>query len=174
MFGYDEEQIAWFGLTFGVSAFMLYMVFIMLLATLELPQILMVLFAFGASLVAFVVYILQLHNKNTNSLQSMLRKTWGILPAIVIIASMAGYEQFAIFFFSTLIFSVSIFLVVWMLFHLVCGLIQLLLKLVPLALIQDNRSVIVGSIQPFIVLANPCDARTSAGVRPAAAGMACR
>jgi hypothetical protein len=30
MFGYDEEQIAWFGLTFGVSAFMLYMVFIIL------------------------------------------------------------------------------------------------------------------------------------------------
>jgi hypothetical protein len=30
MFGYTEEQIAWFGLTFGVSAFMLYMVFIVL------------------------------------------------------------------------------------------------------------------------------------------------
>lgn len=28
MFGYSEEQIAWFGLTFGVSAFMLYMLFI--------------------------------------------------------------------------------------------------------------------------------------------------
>ena len=28
MFGYSEEQIAQFGLTFGVSAFMLYMVFI--------------------------------------------------------------------------------------------------------------------------------------------------
>lgn len=28
MFGYNEEQIAWFGLTFGVTAFMLYMVFI--------------------------------------------------------------------------------------------------------------------------------------------------
>jgi hypothetical protein len=28
MLGYTEEQIAWFGLTFGVGAFMLYMVFI--------------------------------------------------------------------------------------------------------------------------------------------------
>jgi hypothetical protein len=28
MFGFTEEQIAWFGMTFGVSAFMLYMVFI--------------------------------------------------------------------------------------------------------------------------------------------------
>lgn len=28
MGGITEEQIAWFGLTFGVSAFMLYMVFI--------------------------------------------------------------------------------------------------------------------------------------------------
>ena len=30
MFGYTEEQIAEFGLTFGVGAFMLYMVFIIL------------------------------------------------------------------------------------------------------------------------------------------------
>ena len=30
MFGYSEEQVAWFGLTFGVSAFMLYMLFIIL------------------------------------------------------------------------------------------------------------------------------------------------
>ncbi len=30
MFGYNEEQVAWFGLTFEVSAFMLYMVFIIL------------------------------------------------------------------------------------------------------------------------------------------------
>ena len=28
MFGFGEEQIAWFGLTFGVRAFMLYMLFI--------------------------------------------------------------------------------------------------------------------------------------------------
>ena len=28
MFGYSEEQIAWFGMTFGITAFMLYMVFI--------------------------------------------------------------------------------------------------------------------------------------------------
>jgi len=30
MFGYSEEQIAWFGLTVGVTAFMLYMLFIIL------------------------------------------------------------------------------------------------------------------------------------------------
>jgi hypothetical protein len=30
MFGFSEEQIAWFGLTFGVGAFMLYMVFIII------------------------------------------------------------------------------------------------------------------------------------------------
>lgn len=30
MFGFSEEQIAWFGLSFGVTAFMLYMVFIII------------------------------------------------------------------------------------------------------------------------------------------------
>jgi hypothetical protein len=28
MWGFNEEQVAWFGLTFGLSAFMLYMAFI--------------------------------------------------------------------------------------------------------------------------------------------------
>jgi hypothetical protein len=28
MLGFTEEQVAWFGLTFGVGAFMLYMLFI--------------------------------------------------------------------------------------------------------------------------------------------------
>jgi hypothetical protein len=30
MFGFTEEQVAWFGLTFGITAFMLYMVFIII------------------------------------------------------------------------------------------------------------------------------------------------
>ena len=30
IFGFTEAQISWFGLTFGVGAFMLYMVFIIL------------------------------------------------------------------------------------------------------------------------------------------------
>lgn len=30
MFGFTEEQFAWFGMTFGLGAFMLYMVFIIL------------------------------------------------------------------------------------------------------------------------------------------------
>jgi hypothetical protein len=28
MFGFDEEQVAWFGMTFGVGAFVAYMFFI--------------------------------------------------------------------------------------------------------------------------------------------------
>ena len=28
MFGFTEEQVAWFGMTFGIGAFMLYMLFI--------------------------------------------------------------------------------------------------------------------------------------------------
>ena len=28
MFGFSEEQVAWFGMTFGLGAFMLYMLFI--------------------------------------------------------------------------------------------------------------------------------------------------
>ncbi len=131
-----------------------YMVIIMLLATLEMPQILMLLFVFWASLGAFIIYITQLRVQCHTALQRILRNTWGVIPAVIIVASLAGYDQLAIFLFSTLIASIGVCLVIWMLFHLISGLIELLLKLSPYELIRKNISVIVRSLQPFIALAH--------------------
>lgn len=130
----------------------LYMIVIMILATLELPQILMLLFVFGASFAAFIIYITQLKAKCRSTFQRVLRNTWGVLPAVVIVASAAGYDQFAIFFFSTLISSIAICLIVWMMFHLISGLLELLLNFVPLDIIRENISFIVRSIQPLLAL----------------------
>ncbi|MBK6472580.1 MAG: DUF2788 domain-containing protein [Betaproteobacteria bacterium] len=58
MFGYSEEQIAQFGLTFGVGAFMLYMVFIILQLARESKAgkfgTFVLLLALGFGLVGFV------------------------------------------------------------------------------------------------------------------------
>lgn len=58
MFGYSEEQIAQFGLTFGVGAFMLYMVFIILQLARESKAgkfgTFILLLALGFGLVGFV------------------------------------------------------------------------------------------------------------------------
>ncbi|MDO9074060.1 MAG: DUF2788 domain-containing protein [Rubrivivax sp.] len=58
MFGYTEEQIAQFGLTFGVGAFMLYMVFIILQLARESKAgkfgTFILLLALGFGLVGFV------------------------------------------------------------------------------------------------------------------------
>ncbi len=58
MFGYSEEQIAQFGLTFGVGAFMVYMVFIILQLARESKAgkfgTFILLLALGFGLVGFV------------------------------------------------------------------------------------------------------------------------
>ena len=58
MFGYSEEEIAQFGLTFGVGAFMLYMVFIILQLARESKAgkfgTFILLLALGFGLVGFV------------------------------------------------------------------------------------------------------------------------
>jgi len=57
MFGYSEEQIAEFGLSFGVGAFMLYMVFIILQLARESKAgkfgTFVLLFSLGFGLVGF-------------------------------------------------------------------------------------------------------------------------
>jgi len=130
----------------------LYMVIILLFITLELPQILMLLFAFGGSLAAFLIYISQLHVQIHKGSLRFLRNTWGALPLSIIVTSLSGYNQLAIFIFSAIISSIGICLIFWMLFHLICGLLSLLLWLVPSNLVSKNIATIVKSLQPFIAL----------------------
>ena len=58
MFGFSEEQIAQFGLTFGVGAFMLYMVFILLQLARESKAgrfgTFVILFGLGLGMMGFV------------------------------------------------------------------------------------------------------------------------
>jgi len=130
----------------------IYMVVIMLLATLELPQILMLLFVFGASVATFMIYLAHLRTSCHSAPQKFLRNFWGILPAIIIVSCSAGYDQFAIFLFSTAIGSIGVCLIIWMLFHLISGSLELGLKILPFPLVRENIPTIVKSVQPFLAV----------------------
>ncbi|MFV0435950.1 MAG: mechanosensitive ion channel family protein, partial [Desulfopila sp.] len=125
---------------------------IMLLATLELPQVLMLLFVFITSVATFVLYLIHLRTPVHSTPQKVLRNFWGVLPATVIIFAGVGYDQLAIFTFSTVISSIGACLVIWMLFHLISGFLELVLRVLPFPLILDNIPVIVKSIQPFLAI----------------------
>jgi len=129
-----------------------FMAIIMLFATLELPQVLMLIYVFLVSVVALAVYAFQFSIPCATPFQRVIRNTWGILPAIVVFTSLAGYDNLAIFVFSTCISSVYFTLIIWMLFHINCGLLALFLKFIPFSLFRDNIPKIVRSLLPFIAL----------------------
>ena len=69
MFGYSEDQIAQFGLTFGVSAFMLYMVFIIFQLARESKA-----GKFGT----FVLFFVLAFGMLGFIAKSVIQKIWGI------------------------------------------------------------------------------------------------
>lgn len=129
-----------------------YLLVLMTLAILEPPQILMLLFVFIASLSAFLMYLANLRQEAQSSAQRIFSRIWGILPAAIIIVCLAGYDHLAIFMFSTMISSITICLFVWMLFHLSCGLLELLLQLVPFTIVRNNIATVVNSVQPIFAV----------------------
>lgn len=143
---------AWRQMLFSRLA--LFMVITMVTGSLRLPQFLMLIFVVGASIMALMLYLYQLPIKCDSNWQRFVRKSWGIIPALIIVASLTGYDQLAIVAFTTLIASVATCLVIWMLYHVNFGLLELLLTITPFTLLQDNVSVIVRSLQPFIALAH--------------------
>lgn len=135
-----------------LSKLALFTVIIMLLAVLELPSLLLVLFVFYTSIIALIFYIKKLRVKSDDILVNITRKSWGIFPALVILLILMGYNRLALFVFTSFMSSVSICLVVWTLFYLNCGFLELLLTKIPFSLLRDNFSVIVKSLKSIIAL----------------------
>ncbi len=130
----------------------LFMAIIMFLFIIELPQLLILFFVFYASIVALMFFTYQLRYKCENKLERWIRRTWGILPLLIILSGIMGYDQFAIFTFTILLSTVGAYLVIWMLYRLNSGLLELALRALPFNLLNENLSVIVKSLQPVIAL----------------------
>jgi potassium efflux system protein len=129
-----------------------FMVFVITMTMLGLPQVLIYLCMFYVSLFAFGVYLYRL--PKTGKLppgEAWLRRSLGIFPALVIIPGIAGYDQFAIIVFSNILATVITTLSIWIMYLLHLGALDFLLLVVPSALLRENRERIVASLRPLIM-----------------------
>lgn len=125
----------------------------MVLLLLGLPQIVILLYAFYVSIVVFLYYLSQLPaTRGKNLSEVWLQKVWGILPAIVIVSGVAGYDQLAVMVFSIFLSTVITFLIMWVLYMVNLGLLELVLFLLPFPLIKENFVEIIKSIRPILSL----------------------
>ncbi len=128
-----------------------FMAIAMVMLMLNFPQLIMLLYVFYVSLVALIYYFYKL--PSTSSLEGSelwVKRTFGVFPAIVLFSGVLGYDQFAVIAFSTLLSSVITCLIVWTLYLLHIGFLDLLLSLLPIHLFSENREKIVASLQPVI------------------------
>ncbi len=125
-----------------------------LLRLIELPHLLVHLVIFYGSIALFLYYLAQLHItvKDESRLSAILRRTWGQLPLIIIIADIAGYDRLALFIFTSCLETVVAILFIWMAFHMFVGFLELLLLRTPFEIISKNGSIIVKQLQPLIWL----------------------
>lgn len=125
----------------------------MVLLLFGLPQIVILLYAFYVSIVVFLYYLCKLPATRGKKLSEVwLQKVWGILPAIVIISGVAGYDQLAVVVFSVFLSTVISSLIVWVVYMFHLGLLELVLFLLPFPLIKENFAEIIQSVRPIFSL----------------------
>ncbi|BHH83622.1 hypothetical protein LA52FAK_19110 [Desulforhopalus sp. 52FAK] len=123
----------------------------MILFLLDLPRMVVLLYVFYVSIVAFLYYLFKLPSTRGKNFSDVWKQRgWGIFPAVIIVSGLIGYNQLAIIVFSTLLSAIIGCLVIWVLYRLHLGLLELILSLLPFTLIKENFSDIIQSIQPVI------------------------
>lgn len=129
----------------------IFMAIALVMLLLNIPQVLILLYVFYVSLVALGYYFYHLPTTRTmKGAELWVKRIFGIFPAIVLISGITGYDQFAVIAFSTLLSAIIVCLLIWTLYLLSIGFIDLLLSLVPVSLLNENREKIVASFQPII------------------------
>lgn len=129
----------------------LFMVLLIVMVIIDLPQIFMLLYVFYISLVALLFYLLQLcMMKGLSSKEKWLRRALGILPAVVVISGIFGYDQFAVILFSTLLSAITASLIIWVMYVLCLGVLDLFLSVIPFELLKENRVKIITRLKPIV------------------------
>ena len=129
----------------------------LVLITLNLPISLIFLYVFLASALAACLYCLGLvrgSRDGKGKAEEVFRKFWGFFPAIVIVAGLAGFDHFAVFFFFVTLSSIASILMIWMLFRFHESLLELALSLVPVAAIREHQAIILRKSRPILLWAH--------------------
>ncbi len=129
----------------------------LLTAVINPPQMLTYLLVFYLSVVLLSYYFLLFVRRMM--VPSQRRITWAIMlwavfPLPVIIAGIAGFDQFAVLIFGRILALVGVTLIVWFMFKLMSGVVELVLTNIPIKIIKQNANTIVNGITPGIFLAH--------------------
>lgn len=130
----------------------LFLLVTLVLLVLEIPGIVISLYVFYASIVALAYYFYLLPSTKGKKISEIwVKRLWGIFPAIILVSGITGYDQFAIMIYSTLLSSVIVGLVVWMLYLMHLGLLEMTLNILPFSLLKDNTKFIIEGLRPILI-----------------------
>jgi len=141
----------------ALSRLAIFLAVALALITLNLPTTLVFLYVFLVSALAACLYvrgILGGKENGNNKVEEVFRKSWGILPAIALIAGLAGFDHFAVLFFFVALSSVVSILMIWMLFRFHESLFELALSLIPAAAIREHQAIILRKSRPILFWAH--------------------
>ena len=130
----------------------MFMAIAMIMIVVDLPQVMVLLFVFYASIAALVYYFYQLPSlRGKTGFAAWFIRTVGIFPAAVILFGISGYDQVAVILFSSMLSGVIAFLIVWILYRLHMGFLDYILTVLPSSTFRENREIILKSLQPVII-----------------------
>ncbi|MDR3090311.1 MAG: mechanosensitive ion channel [Desulfobulbaceae bacterium] len=134
----------------------LFLALTLLLTTINLPTTLVFLSVFLLSIAAAVLYFMGWRGKRDDDggIEKLSRKSWGVLALVVLLAGLAGFDHFAVFFFLVVLSTIVSILMIWMLFRFHASVLELLLSLIPMAVIRDNQAIILRKSRPILLWAH--------------------
>ncbi|MGW8193108.1 MAG: mechanosensitive ion channel family protein [Desulforhopalus sp.] len=133
----------------------LFMVVTLTFLLLGVPNIIISIYVFYASLVAVGYYFYMLPAiKGKKISDTWIEWVWGIFPAMVLVSGVIGYDQLAVMAFLTLLSTVIACLIVWILYLMNLGLLELTLSLLPFGLLRDSANTIIDGFRPIIIWAH--------------------
>jgi len=128
------------------------------LTVINPPTSLVFLYVFLVSALAVGLYlhglVIGAKKDGSGKVEEILRKFWGILPAIFLIAGLTGFDHFAVFFFFGVLSSIVSILMIWMLFRFHESLLELALSVAPMAAVREHQAIILGKIRPVLFWAH--------------------
>lgn len=124
----------------------------MLMLVLDFPKEIIRIYVFCVSLFALAYYFYQLpRSRGKKDLEGWMRRTLGIFPAAVLVFGISGYDEFALFVFSTSLSVIIACLIIWILYLLILGVFDLLLTVLPWDLVGEQRAIILKNLQPMLI-----------------------
>ena len=130
---------------------------VMVLSAMKLPQPLVHLFVLGSSLFCLIYFFsLFVKKKAKYSKRGMiiLKLFLFVFPFVIFLTGVAGYEQDAVSIFNRVLSLIAITLIIWLIFRILCSLLELILLNIPVRIIRINAPHIVAELAPVIFLAH--------------------